>query len=278
MASLTGQTIASTYNSLLKTSDNQPLTATYKQIEDGLGNGSGLYIGTGGNLGIGRTSPFYNLELNNSTDTRILSYVNNVSIGQIQALSTAYRIASVGTIPLQFYTNGANRLQITDTGAAGFGTPSPSSRLDVYVASGEVTAQISSGTEYVRLFYRDNDDNFGIFINGATRMRFIGTVGNVAMMENGSGNLIIGGAAASAVAKLHVVGSGYFSGSVGFNATTVNASARVQIDSTTQGFLPPRMTSAQRTAISSPAVGLVVYQTDGTEGLYNYKSTGWALV
>ena len=43
---------------------------------------------------------------------------------------------------------------------------------------------------------------------------------------------------------------------------TINASARVQIDSTTQGFLPPRMTTAQKTGIVSPATGLVVFDTD----------------
>ena len=57
-----------------------------------------------------------------------------------------------------------------------------------------------------------------------------------------------------------------------------NASAKVQIDSTTQGFLPPRMTNAQRTAIATPAVGLMVYCTDMVEGLYIYKSTGWTFV
>jgi hypothetical protein len=59
---------------------------------------------------------------------------------------------------------------------------------------------------------------------------------------------------------------------------TNNASAVLQVDSTTKGFLPPRQTQAQRTAIASPAVGLVVFQTDATEGLYVYKSTGWALL
>jgi len=91
------------------------------------------------------------------------------------------------------------------------------------------------------------------------------------------------------------------SGNISINTTTdagfkldVNGTARVQnklsvgtptqttavmeITSTTQGFLAPRMTSAQRTAISSPAVGLQVYQTDGAEGLYINKSTGWALL
>jgi hypothetical protein len=65
------------------------------------------------------------------------------------------------------------------------------------------------------------------------------------------------------------------SGQLGVNATSPNASAKVQIDSTTSGFLPPRQTQAQRTAISSPAVGLIVYQTDGVEGLWLNTSTGW---
>ena len=39
------------------------------------------------------------------------------------------------------------------------------------------------------------------------------------------------------------------------------ASAAVAVTSTTQGFLPPRMTETQRDAIASPAEGLVVYNT-----------------
>lgn len=62
------------------------------------------------------------------------------------------------------------------------------------------------------------------------------------------------------------------------NISSPNASAILQTDSTTQGFLPPRMTSTQKSAISSPATGLVIYQTDSSEGLYQYKSTGWEQV
>ena len=56
------------------------------------------------------------------------------------------------------------------------------------------------------------------------------------------------------------------------------ASAVLQADSTTQGFLPPRMTNTQRTNIVSPAIGLMVYCTDTIEGLYIYKSTGWTFI
>ncbi len=66
-------------------------------------------------------------------------------------------------------------------------------------------------------------------------------------------------------------------GSLGMNVTLVDASAKFQIDSTTQGFLPPRMTKAQRDLINggSPAIGLVVYQTDNTPGLRCFNGTNW---
>ncbi len=57
---------------------------------------------------------------------------------------------------------------------------------------------------------------------------------------------------------------------VGINTTgaAADTSAVLDLTSTTKGFLPPRMTSAQRAAVVLPATGLVVYQTDGTTGLY----------
>lgn len=63
-------------------------------------------------------------------------------------------------------------------------------------------------------------------------------------------------------------------GNLGIGAPPV-ASAKLEVNSSTQGFLPPRMTATQRAAIVSPAIGLHVYQTDGTEGVWVYKSTGW---
>ena len=56
--------------------------------------------------------------------------------------------------------------------------------------------------------------------------------------------------------------------------TTNDASAKLQIDSTTQGFLPPKMTTTQKNAISSPASGLMVYDTD-TNKLCCYNGTSW---
>ena len=51
-------------------------------------------------------------------------------------------------------------------------------------------------------------------------------------------------------------------------------SALVSIDSTTQGFLPPRMTQAQILAIASPAIGLMAYNTDLDCPVF-YSAAGW---
>lgn len=49
---------------------------------------------------------------------------------------------------------------------------------------------------------------------------------------------------------------------VGIGTCTPDASAKLDITSTTQSLLTPRMTAAQRDAISLPATGLQIYNTD----------------
>ncbi len=60
--------------------------------------------------------------------------------------------------------------------------------------------------------------------------------------------------------------------------TVGEASSVLDVKSTTKGFLVPRMTTVQRTAVASPADGLLVYQTDGVKGFYNYNTTTSAWV
>lgn len=58
---------------------------------------------------------------------------------------------------------------------------------------------------------------------------------------------------------------------------TLNASALFQLDSTTKGFLPPRMTTSQINLISSPALGLTVFNTD-LKTICFYNGTIWQKV
>jgi hypothetical protein len=61
------------------------------------------------------------------------------------------------------------------------------------------------------------------------------------------------------------------------DGTTAVASAVLDLKSTTKGFLPPRMTIAERDLIESPATGLLIWCTDcGTTGAINiYNGTIW---
>jgi hypothetical protein len=70
-------------------------------------------------------------------------------------------------------------------------------------------------------------------------------------------------------------GAIYRTGSVGIGSNTIpNASAQLDVNSTTKGFLPPRMNTAQRSAISGLAAGLIVYNTSISQLEY-YNGTSW---
>lgn len=58
---------------------------------------------------------------------------------------------------------------------------------------------------------------------------------------------------------------------------TADTKAIVDMRSTTKGMLPPRMTTAQRVAISSPTEGLIVFDTD-INSLYQYTGSAWLQV
>ena len=60
---------------------------------------------------------------------------------------------------------------------------------------------------------------------------------------------------------------------VGIGTETPNASSLLDLSSTSKGLLVPRMTEAQRKAISNPPVGLLVYQTNGQA--FYYKDHFW---
>lgn len=61
---------------------------------------------------------------------------------------------------------------------------------------------------------------------------------------------------------------------VGIGTPTPHASSRLEISSTNSGILIPRMTTAQRTGISTPAKGLMVFDNT-TSSFWFHNGTGW---
>jgi len=55
----------------------------------------------------------------------------------------------------------------------------------------------------------------------------------------------------------------------------IDGSAALEVRSTDRGILIPRISSASRMSMSTPADGLLVYQLDGAKGFYFYNGSVW---
>lgn len=63
--------------------------------------------------------------------------------------------------------------------------------------------------------------------------------------------------------------------SVNSNGTPPDPSAQLDVSATDKGMLIPRMNATNRTAIVSPAEGLMVYQKDAPSGFYYFNGLSW---
>jgi hypothetical protein len=161
---------------------------------------------------------------------------------------------SAGTAALTVRDDGIVLIPRIDS----FGYSSSFRRVALNNSTSTVFSYISSTSVGNILLLNSAESDFN-------RLQFGGTTSSFPAIKRASNNIEIRNADDTFGAGLSV-------------GAALNASAILQADSTTKGFLPPRMTNAQRSAISSPAVGLMVYCTDAVEGLYINKSTGWTLV
>ena len=127
-------------------------------------------------------------------------------------------------------------------------------RLDVNGTarvSGDMTIATASGAT---LTFQSNNSNI-VYTNGAfsllfntTRVARFGTDGTIRFAQN-----------------IIVAGTTNF---------TIDSSAILQANSTTRGFLPPRLTTTQKNAIATPATGLMVYDTDLNRPCF-FNGTSW---
>ena len=111
---------------------------------------------------------------------------------------------------------------------------------------------------------------------GAVTIAFTGSTGTSGDYLPLSGGTVTGGTIFQSGLTANTF---YSSGQVGIGTSNPNVAAIVEIASTSQGVLFPRMTIAQRNAITSTPVGLILFVTDGdNEGLYIYKTSGWVQI
>jgi hypothetical protein len=173
MASLTNTKIKDTYDGLLKTTDNDALGGTYKLITDGLGNSSNLYLGTGGNVGIGESDPSgywgqaSNLVLNDS-NTGLTIKSTTTGNGRVvftDTKSSTSGLSDGGMIhydhsgdSMRLHTNGSERMRIDSSGRVGIGTTSPTAKTDIRTSA----SSGATNAPTFRAFGYDTDSYFEV--------------------------------------------------------------------------------------------------------------------
>ena len=208
-----------------------------------------------------------NIRLVRATGSTNLDFYNDFGgrFNFINGATTLLQLRGNGNLLLGTTTDGGQKLQINGTslftGIASFSNAGgiKTDRVDNY-----------DQTTPLQIYNAYNSINDIIELYGGTGARLQYKTSTQKLFPSTSGGVDLG---TTALPFGAVYSNGIYAGT-----SSVDASAIIQANSTTKGFLPPRMTSTQRGAISSPAVGLLVYQTDGTEGTYEYTSGGWRII
>lgn len=148
----------------------------------------------------------------------------------------------------------------------------------------------ASGTDFY--VYDDNPTFRGGIVNALFRSSVTGA-GTTLRVHNASGlglDIIAGGEVATTfrhqganrmVFPANVARVDFPAVMINIGGGSHDNSAQLHVNSTTKGFLPPRMTGAQAAAIASPAEGLMIYVTDTatapftTKGWYGYDGSAW---
>ncbi len=166
----------------------------------------------------------------------------------------------------QWNTSG-NNIYNTNTGNVGIGNSAPTTLLHVAKNMTEPTITVqnlggSGGATYTMI---DNASGanwkFKATLSGGFKIRDHANLLDVFVIEpNSAANAIYINSA----------------GSVGIGTAAPANSSLVDMSSTNKGFLPPRMTQGQMTAISGPADGLIVYcTTDGKLYIFVTSAGAW---
>jgi hypothetical protein len=210
---------------------------------------------TNNRLGVGTNAPQSTTEINSTGNQ--LSLSSSVDIYTYLKFSAQGGFASMifgdGNGTVNYLNNYATGMWASNKFAFGPSYFAPSAQVHIK-GSGSTSAttsllvQNSAGTQLLKVA----DD-------GTTTANIFSTTG-VTSINNGT--LYVGSNFVTSYGQ-----------SIGFFGATV-ASAIVEIQSTTKGFLPPRMTTTQKNAIASPAAGLVVYDST-TNKLCCYNGSTW---
>ena len=236
-------------------------------------NGTGrLFVDASGNIVVSGGGQITSRNVGSSPGKGLIQLGESGS-WQVEGLDTGYG----GSGAYLKILSGVNeRLRITSDGKLGLGTSSPNALIEAVTTK---TSTVETGA-----VFRTNGTGVANDVNRIL-LQLPNTAGNTtggagigAVLQATASNktglaLYYGNASAVLTEAVRIDGDG----NVGIGTTSPSASALLDVSSTTQGLLPPRMTSTQRDAISSPAAGLMIYNTT-TNKLNFYNGTAWEAV
>lgn len=247
-----------------------------------------MRITAGGNVGIGITNPAFKLDISASATydgmrvsiggtSKIILYADGVATWGPSAdygrLTWDTGKAIVGALSGQSLSLGANgswdQLYINTSGNVGIGTINPNYTLDVngFIGATRLYPANSNNT------YITGDGNAGMAVVGSGYMYVTAVGGSYFQKEVRFRNIISNDTGAYLQINGGTTGATYFAGTIRVGTQTAEPSAILHLESTTQGFLPPRMEEYQRDAISAPD-GLIVFNTN-TQELNIWAGGSW---
>ena len=206
--------------------------------------------------------------INNTSTTNGYStlWMGSSNDGLIRGGSTAgaftdqLTLLTSGAIPISFYTNNTERMRITSAGNLLLGATSQTWDEKQAIGLGGTSTAVGLG------LYSSNSSYTGSMVRVQAE-----TTSTAWKIYEGRGN---GGAV---LYYVDGTGGGYFAGNTGIGTTSPSASAFLDVQSTTKGVRFPNMTTTQKNAISSPAAGLVVFDTTLSK-LAVYSGAAWQTI
>jgi hypothetical protein len=240
---------------------------------------------TNGRLGIGTSSPIHPLTINGRA---LIGTATNIGSG---TGLTALQVSAIGTSPIQILSDSTKVFGLTyeyNSAATSFYIYS-----DYYTGAIEPKLTFGTFTNKTNQLVLNKTGNIGINtttdagfkldVNGTVRVQGNLTLTSAFQIKFANNNRWIGPSELYAGVQIYAAASGsdviqmtvgqqvHISSAGGI---TTQASSVLQVDSTTKGFLPPRMTTTQKNAIASPATGLQVFDSTLNRPCF-YDGTTW---
>lgn len=251
-----------------------------------------IRIAANGNVGIGTTNPNRKLTVSGEISSNYGSNQGALWLGEVVNQVASFTSYGILDFTLHHGSGYADIMRIQGNGNVGIGTTAPAAKLDINANNGiaQIVRQTYSfnGPNYAIGIVGDgasagyisqNPADGGLQLSGGTTYYGAGlwrtdtTSGSTIQLINGNTIFLNNGGLSGnyfATERMRISSDG----NIGIGTAAPDPSAIVDLTSTTQGFLPPRMDNSEINAISNPAEGLIVYSTQ-SKCLFLFDGANW---